>query len=152
VIDISHIITLVLALLGWLIVHRLNAERDLKNKKREIRTQMLIEAYKHLSIIAGPKADVTYNAAELFSILQLIGTRRQVDLLYEMNELFAIPYRAERSAKIEELVAQLVMDLRRELNLEQIDVDKLKFVPYCEDANPKWPIPASQDLQHNPSQ
>ena len=35
------LITILLALIGWIIVHRFNAQRDFINKKREIRLQFL---------------------------------------------------------------------------------------------------------------
>lgn len=47
-INMSHVVAVLIALAGWLIGHIFTSARELKNKRREIRTQYLLEAYRRL--------------------------------------------------------------------------------------------------------
>jgi hypothetical protein len=42
------IVTAALAIGGWYVVHRLSVNRDQQNKRRDLRIQYLIEAYRRL--------------------------------------------------------------------------------------------------------
>nr|VFK01759.1 MAG: hypothetical protein BECKH772A_GA0070896_102397 [Candidatus Kentron sp. H]VFK01855.1 MAG: hypothetical protein BECKH772B_GA0070898_102497 [Candidatus Kentron sp. H]VFK05166.1 MAG: hypothetical protein BECKH772C_GA0070978_102432 [Candidatus Kentron sp. H] len=44
--------TVIVAFSGWFVVHVLNASRDRRNKRREIRVKYLIEAYRNLESAA----------------------------------------------------------------------------------------------------
>ncbi len=45
---IKVISTVVIAAMGWIIVHYFTSRRDMANKRREIKTQYLIEAYQKM--------------------------------------------------------------------------------------------------------
>jgi hypothetical protein len=55
-------IAILLASIGWLIVHRLTRKRDLNNKKREIALKYLVEVYNTLSIdiLKGETSDENF--------------------------------------------------------------------------------------------
>ena len=47
-----HLGTVIVVFIGWFVVHLLNAYRDRRNKRREIRVQYLIEAYRKIESAA----------------------------------------------------------------------------------------------------
>ncbi len=78
---IPLIVTTIVAVSGWVAGHRLNAERDLHNKRVELRIQYLLEAYRNLEAsveteISRENLDVLESA---ISDIQLLGTPAQVD-------------------------------------------------------------------------
>lgn len=42
------LITTTVAILGWIVAHRLEVERDQRNKRREVRLRFLLDAYRRL--------------------------------------------------------------------------------------------------------
>ena len=85
------LVTTVVTIAGWLAAHRLAAARDRGNKRREMRLAVLIEAYRALEFSAHRE----YNATTALPVeraladIQLLGTRRQVELAQVMIEQFA---------------------------------------------------------------
>ena len=69
---------------GWIIAYRLNSRKDYTNKKREIRIQFLIEAYKAIAASAN-REDMSVEEKKEFEAaieqIQFLGTVRQVNLL-----------------------------------------------------------------------
>ena len=49
---ISLILTALVAVLGWFIVHQLSISRDIKNKRIELKIKYLIEAYRRLENVS----------------------------------------------------------------------------------------------------
>lgn len=45
-ISFGNLLSALLIAIGWIVANRLSSQRDFKNKKREIRTQYLMNAYK----------------------------------------------------------------------------------------------------------
>ena len=109
------IVTAALAIGGWYVVHRLSVNRDQQNKRRDLRIQYLIEAYRRLENSAN-RQDLSNYARDLESALsdiQLLGTERQVLLAHE----FAISMARNKTASLDQLVAEIRSELRRELRL-----------------------------------
>ncbi len=79
------VVTAALAIAGLYVVHRLSVNRDQENKRRDLRIQYLLEAYRRLEKAAN-RRDLNSYARELESALadiQLLGTVRQVSLAHE---------------------------------------------------------------------
>jgi hypothetical protein len=113
------LITAVVTICGWYFVHLLAAKRDRRNKQRELRINYLIEAWRKLEYASNRK-DV--NAVEFVekpvADIQLFGTKKQIELTIKIaNELAET-----RGTNLIELLTELRKDLRRELNLEKIDI------------------------------
>ncbi|WP_051197620.1 hypothetical protein [Flavobacterium soli] len=115
---IPLLITAIVTMAGWYIVHLFATKRDRKNKQKELRINYLIEAWRKLEYASNRK-DV--NAVEYvekpIADIQLFGTKKQIELAIKIaNELAET-----RGTNLIELLTELRQDLRRELNLEKID-------------------------------
>jgi hypothetical protein len=92
--------------------------RDQANKRRDLRIQYLLEAYRRLENAAN-RPDLASYARELESALtdvQLLGTERQVSVALD----FAVSMARDRTDALDPLVADLRSELRRELGLEPV--------------------------------
>jgi len=123
---IPLLITTVTAVAGWLVAHRMAAKRDQLNKRRDLRVQYLIDAYRKLESVSNRDENTAGWAEKLESAIadiQLFGSARQVALAQE----FASNMAADRAASTDVLLAELRKDLREELVLEDVRGD-LKFL------------------------
>lgn len=108
------VIAVVIAVAGWVVVHRLNARRDRTNKRMELRVRYLIDAWRGIEK-ASNRDDMNARRAleKALADVQLFGTSEQVAmaavLAHEMAEV--------GSASVNELLEALRADLRRELEL-----------------------------------
>jgi len=79
---ISNIISIIVAVIGWIIAHYFTSKRDFANKKREIRINYLAEAYRKLERGAMPLSK-KYNPGDFESAIadiQLFGNPEQVKI------------------------------------------------------------------------
>ncbi len=113
------LITTLVAISSWYIVHRLNIARDRANKKRDLQIQYLIEAYRRLERASNrPKRfDNNSELESAIADIQLFGTAQQVKLA--QNFAFAIAQNSHAST--DELLMNLRAELRRELGLEEVN-------------------------------
>ncbi len=113
------LITTFTAVGGWLVAHRMAAKRDQMNKRRDLRIQYLIDAYRKLERVSN-RDKVTPEWAEniesAIADIQLFGSAGQV----AMAKQFASDMAAERQASADDLLADLRKDLRQELILENV--------------------------------
>lgn len=110
------LITTGVAIVGWYAAHALAMRRDRAAKRRDLRVQFLIDAYRRLESVSNrPFSKETARALEsAIADIQLFGTPKQVGLAEE----FAVGYAENRRHPIQPLLAELRNDLRRELQLE----------------------------------
>ena len=119
------------AIASWYVVHRLSIDRDQRIKRRDLRVQYLIEAYRRLES-AAHRTDLSAFARDLESALtdvQLFGTGRQVQLAHEFAESMA----RDHTAALDPLVADIRSELRSELRLEAVP-DRIVVFRYHESA------------------
>ncbi|MGB6384036.1 MAG: hypothetical protein WBE45_14110 [Terriglobales bacterium] len=112
------IVTAALAVVGWYAVHRLSMNRDQENKRRELRIQYLLEAYRRFENSSN-RRDLSPYARDLESALadiQLLGNKDQVQLAHE----FAVSMAKDQTASLDPLVANIRSELRRELGLDSL--------------------------------
>jgi hypothetical protein len=110
-------------LLGLFLGHWLSQRRDLKNKKREIRTQYLIEAYRKLERGAVPNAK-KFDKGDFESAIadiQLFGNIEQVKIAFE----FATQASRGDGSKLQILLEDIRKDLRKELSIEINNLPKV---------------------------
>ncbi len=109
--------TTLVAIVGWFAAHQLSAARDRTNKRRELRVQYLIDAYRKLEAASNRQEAEEIHVASLESAvadLQLFGTQAQVAKTTQFVKEFA-----ERGeAPLGELLFELRQDLRQELRLD----------------------------------
>jgi len=102
----------------WFLSARHLRKRDHDSKKREIRVQYLIEAYRGIEQISNRDFSPSHQYARDFEAaigdIQLFGNIRQIELAQEVAKDFAV----QGSASSEDLLDELRKDLRRELDLE----------------------------------
>jgi hypothetical protein len=113
------IITTMVAILGWYIVHRLNIARDRVNKKRDLQIQYLIDAYRRLERASNrPKNfDNNFELESAIADIQLFGTVHQVKLA----EKFSLDIAQNNHASTDGLLINLRAELRKELGLEEVN-------------------------------
>lgn len=124
------LVTATVGVLGWFAVHRLTVSRDRANKRRDLRTQYLLEAYRRLER-ASHRSDIGPYARDLESAIadiHLFGSRRQVTLAQRFADQFA----KTGAADLTELLESLRGELRRELGLEAVThrVSMLRVEPH----------------------
>lgn len=128
-VNISHLITVGVALVGWLVVHRFSAWRDRINHKRKMQTDFLVTAFQHLANSANRPfalgAEHLKNMESALADIQLFGSKKQVQLV----EDFAKEFAQASSASLDPLLNSLREDLRKELGYEQID-SNVKWVRF----------------------
>ncbi len=122
------IVTISLAVLGWLVAHYFTAKRDVSNKRRELRLQYLIGAYQVLTNEIShrdPNPERSFKLENLLSDIQLYGSENQVDLAKQL----ATDVAAGIGFELEPLIKSLRDDLRKELHLSKIsgNVKWLRF-------------------------
>lgn len=112
------LVTTVVAVVGWYAAHRLSAAPDRANKRRELRVQYLIEAYRRLE--NGSNRPIPKEAASDFenaiADIQLFGTPGQVALAQE----FAVGFARTGTYSLDPLLDGLRDSLRTELDLEPV--------------------------------
>ncbi|MEQ1947467.1 MAG: hypothetical protein ABL995_09765 [Bryobacteraceae bacterium] len=122
----DQLITIVLAMAGWSIAYWSLLRRDRIAKKREMRTQYLIEAYRRLESAGNRHTQSPDDSRKLESAIadiQLFGSTEQV----ELSRDFAVAFSTKRSASLDQLLELLRRDLRRELDLGEIS-DRITYL------------------------
>jgi hypothetical protein len=121
-----------IVVLGWCVVNDQTAAREAENKRREIRAQYLIEAYRKIEGIAfrpgmvKPRTSEAQAVETAFADVQLFGDDEQRRLVK------AIINDIERASKSDPrpLLSALRRDLRRELKLPSAPSDPLDILHF----------------------
>ncbi len=123
---IPLLVTTTVAILGWFAAHQLTAARDRANKRRDLRVQYLLDAYRKLEAASNRECKTEADARQLESAvadIYLFGTSFQVSKVKEFVETFA----QTGGASTDSLLADLRRDLRRELRMEAV-ADGVKYL------------------------
>ncbi len=113
-------VSVLLAALGWVVAHYFTSKRDLANKRREVQTEYLIEAYRNIEKAIEPaeyNADWCVLVQTAFSEVQLFGSQKQIDLAHEFAELLLNQRKIDKG-KLNLLLMELRSSLRAQLGLE----------------------------------
>jgi hypothetical protein len=125
----SQIVTVLIALTGWLFVHRLSAWRDRVNHKRQIQTEYLISAFRRLANSANraPQANSTYfrDMESAIADIQLFGDKNDVELV----KGFLNEFSSNGQASMDTLLSTLRSKLRKELNYDEVTENVNWFRP-----------------------
>lgn len=116
----SHIVTVLVALFGWLVIHRLTAWRDRVNHRRQIQTDYLISAFQRLANSANrpPSTSSVYfkDMESAIADIQLFGNLQDVEIVNSFLEEFS----SKGQASLDQLLSTLRDKLRKELNYEAL--------------------------------
>jgi hypothetical protein len=109
---LAILITVALTSAGWYVAVR----RDRLSKKRDLRTQYLIEAYRRLES-AGNRVEPSFKSEEALESavadIQLFGSQEQLRL----SKQFALEFAEHGRSVLDPLLESLREDLRKELDL-----------------------------------
>lgn len=115
-----------IAVLGWFVAHQFNVHRDRLNKRRDLRIQYLLEAYRRLEAAANRDEKTEEQAIAFESAvadIQLLGTPMQIkETVDYLRQHVAGP-----AAKIDTVLRTLRNDLRNELGLHPVDDGPIVF-------------------------
>jgi hypothetical protein len=113
--------TAVVAMVGWIVVHRLNAERDLRNKRLELRSRYLLDIDRKLERSCGKP--VTREMADDIEIaladLQLLGSTEQVKLAREYIDRYG--NQSLGGINVGPIMEDIRNSIRGELGLERTE-------------------------------
>ena len=116
------IIPSALIIFGWFIVNWLASKREFINKKREVRIQYLIEAYRCIASAANRHEGTTdaqkLNIESAIEDIQLFGNEGQLNALNEMIK--------NKNSDFTQILEVLRNDLRKELKLVSV-TNQLQF-------------------------
>ena len=116
------IIPSVVIILGWFIVHWNASNRDFNSKKREVRIEYLIEAYRSIASAANREERTTdtqkLKIESAIEDTQLLGNGRQLEALNDLIE--------SGDCDFTKILEVLRAELRKELKLESVS-NPLKF-------------------------
>lgn len=123
-ITLNFVVSSLIIIIGWGIAHWFTSRRDHRNKKREIRLEYLINAYRNIGAAAARKqnSEEFKNLEAGFHDVQLFGNAEQLQLL---NEIF-ISHSKTGGADLEPLLNSLRAELRSILGLKSASA-ALKF-------------------------
>lgn len=133
------VVTAAFSIVGYFVAHRLSAARDRANKRRELRTQYLIDAFRALvdlnayNKVSERPAEVARAAERALSVIQLFGSERQIQLYLEKDRL-------------DDLINDLQNELRQILGLKRSD----KTVRWRRFEHEAWshaPVPRTDDQE-----
>jgi hypothetical protein len=113
---LTLLIPTAVAIVSWFVGSWLSVRRDRANKRRDLRVQYLIEAYRRLATSTNRQETDTAYFASLDSALvdaQLFGSEGQIAAVQE----FAKQLAEQREAQLDKLLSSLRNDLRKELKL-----------------------------------
>lgn len=117
------------AVVGWIVAHKLNADRDVRNKQREIRVKYLVEVYETL-LELGRNVNILGNYRDVekaVNYIQLFGNAKQVELC----EKFVKEVTGAGKANHTDLAVEIRNSIREEIGLKIINsnLTLLKIIP-----------------------
>ena len=115
---LKYLVPAVIAVVGWFAAHQFNVYRDRQNKRRDLRIQFLLEAYRRLESAAN--RDIKTEEQKLafesaVADIQLLGTKEQVAATVE----YLLQHASRAGAKIDPVLQLLRSDLRKELGFSE---------------------------------
>ncbi|HHG3502989.1 TPA: hypothetical protein ACPVZF_000241 [Vibrio parahaemolyticus] len=111
-----------LALLGYAVVHYFSSIRDSRNKKREIRAKFLTDSYQKLArVVSSPNQWEFDDLRSVLIEIQLMGTNSQIKKAEDIALRFpvAMSNPDDSSVDLEPLLIDIRDDLRKELAIEK---------------------------------
>ena len=124
---IQLLITIIVVIAGWFVVHLLTANRDRVNKHRDIRMDYLITAYQRLENAVHRKQESKYFRDMESSVadIQLFGNESQI----EQVKIFLKEFEEKGLGSVDDLLNNLRDELREELNLSKVEGNVRWFRP-----------------------
>ena len=131
--DITLIISVTIAVLGWFVVNRLESILETKKKRLEFRSENLVTIYSDLTELMAYSNSSKIRASEdsreqvdliidIIRYIQLFGDANQIKLALKMGDDYAKAMKYPGSiVDVEPLVNSVRDSLRKYLNLEDVN-------------------------------
>ncbi|MDO9537754.1 MAG: hypothetical protein Q7J68_05510 [Thermoplasmata archaeon] len=117
---IVAVVGAIVTIIVWYLSSRDLRKQDRENKKREIRLQFLIDAYRKIECAAGRNisydSEHAHNLESAVSDIQLFGSQKQAEFAQSSADKFASTGKMDNT----DLLNELRRDLRAELDLEAL--------------------------------
>ena len=115
---ISTVATWIILIVGWFVGNYFSTKRAEVNKRRDLSTKFLIDAYRTLTIkVSHRKGEERFSELEkLIADIQLFGSEEQVNLVKELVNTVA----TGSDADLDQLINSLRKSLRKELSLDPV--------------------------------
>jgi hypothetical protein len=116
---LTVLVSVLLAVLGWLVGYLATVRRDRLSKKRDLRTQYLLDVYRRLEGAGNrsdPEPDDEKALESAVADVQLLGSVGQADLARR----FALEFAKSGHAALDPLLESLRTELREELGLPRL--------------------------------
>ena len=113
---LKYIVPALVAVVGWFAAHQFNVYRDRQNKRRDLRVQFLLDAYRRLESAANrpmKTEEQTLAFESAVADIQLLGTAEQVSATID----YLREHASGDGAQIDEVLRLLRNDLRKEIGL-----------------------------------
>ena len=127
------ITTSIVTIVGWFIAYRFSVEKDRANKRKDLRVNYLIDAWRKLEFAVNRE---DYDRVEFLgkpiADIQLFGNSRQVALAQK----FADDMAKNQEANLTELLLALREDLRNELKMSEVP-NQIKHIRFNKEPNLK---------------
>jgi len=120
----TYVVPVVTALLGLFLGHLLSKRREDEKRKRELRVEYLVEAYRKLERASQPTSGA-YRSEDVESAvadIQLFGDKGQVKLAHDFCEAAS----CGDGSLLQDLLEDLRKELRKELNLDRIGLPPVR--------------------------
>jgi hypothetical protein len=130
---VAVVSSVMLALLGWIVGYVATIRRDRLSKKRDLRTQYLLNAYRRLEGAGNrrePGLDDEKALESSVADIQLLGLPEQVHLARQ----FALEFARTGQASLDPLLEALRIELRKELALPPLN-EGITFLRIVRDAD-----------------
>ena len=121
------LLAVLVALIGWWVVHWLNTIRDRKNHNRQVQTDFLIKAFQRLAnaSLRTPSPPYFRDMEAAVADIQLFGSSSQIQMVTSFTEEFA----ENNMASLNPLLNSLRDSLRKKLGYEPIEHNVRWFRP-----------------------
>lgn len=120
---IPLLVTSLITVVSWSAIHFLSKQRDVLNKKKEIRIRYLIDAFRRLESASNKKVAINKDLESVMADIQLFGSKKQIKLAQKFISEMA----ENQNSSTLELLESLRDDLREELMLDKVS-DKFLFL------------------------
>ena len=120
------IVTIVLAVIGWIVGYLVKVNQDNRSKRKELRLEYLLAAYRRLEMSANRSDKSEQQKLDFESAIadiQLLGTSEQVETV----ETFCREQAETGISNIELVLNLLRQDLRSEVGLKQLESSFFSF-------------------------
>ena len=117
---------ILVALIGYAVVHLFSSWRDRENKKRELRAKFLIDSYQRLTRVVRDNPWKFDEFQQVLADIQLMGTKKQAQEAEKIALKVPEAMRAQGEAAqldLGPLLHEFRNDLRKELSMEKIDIE-----------------------------